>query len=560
MTVLRVNPAAKTIRREELPGDLRPAGGRLLAALLLQREAPADCEPLGPENKLIFAPGLLAASKLPASARISVGSKSPLTNGIKESNGGGTAALRMSELGLRALIIEGGDPLEPLLLEIGPTNAQLVSAKQLSGKGCYETARLLRERYGNQAAFSLVGPAGERRYPAALIAHSDMEGRPSRVSGRGGLGAVMAAKGLKAIVYMAGGNFRQEQPTGFAEKRKEFTRVLKAHPATQIYSRYGTAAMVNTTVKMGILPTYNFSGKPLENALLLSGENMVKNIELRGGAGKATHACMPGCVIRCSNVYPDLSGEEMVAPLEFETIGLMGSNCGFTDLDFIARLNYLANDIGVDTIETGGALGVLMDSGEIPFGDREAAMRCMEEIVQDTLLGRILASGTQLTGRLFNVRRVPVVKGQCFAAFDPRGVKGLGVTYATSPQGADHTAGHTIRAQIDHLSPEGQAALSRGAQIRSALYDTLGLCMFVMPAMGLTPLFVETVSAYLHLPPDESELTNLGLETLQVERQFNLEAGIGPARDDLPLVFRKESLPATGSVFDVPVEELRTLF
>lgn len=560
MKILRVNMENKKITWEECQEKYKRAGGRLLTAKILSDEVPPYCNPLGTKNKLVIAPGLLVGSGLSSSARISFGAKSPLTGGIKESNAGGTTAKRLSDLGLKAVIIEGQPQKGELYyLIIEEEKAYLAPTKDLKGKGCYEVAKALRGEHGPKVALILIGPAGERQYSAACIANIDPEGRPSRVAGRGGLGAVMGSKGLKAIVVKNVVPKKKEVPEDLARLRKEYTKALVAAPSSQTYKKYGTLAMVNITAKMGVLPTMNFSRGRLAGAENLSGETALRVIEERGGSGRAHHACMAGCVIQCSNVYPGEDGEELVAPIEYETVGLMGSNCGFIDLDTVAKLNYLANDIGVDTIETGGALGVLMESGYIPFGDEEKALAVMEEIREDTILGRVLGQGTEVTAKVFNVKRVPVCKGQAFAAFDPRGVKGLGVTYATSPQGADHTAGHTIRATIEHFNKEGQVALSRTAQFKSALFDSLGLCLFVMPALGLGAEIQKAVEIITGEKVEEETLLSWGREVIILERAFNEKAGIGRAMDRLPEVFTQEELPETGTVFDVDPEDMSNI-
>ena len=204
---------------------------------------------------------------------------------------------------------------------------------------------------------------------------------------------------------------------------------------------------------------------------------------------------MPGCTIRCSNNYADANGESIVSPLEYETIGLMGSNLGIDDLDKIARLNWMVNDLGLDSIEIGAALGVAAKAGLMKFGDYERAEELIVEIKQNSPLGRLLASGATITGKVLGIEQVPAVKGQAMSAYEPRAIKGTGVTYATSPQGADHTSGLTIRAKVNHLDPNGQAALSRTFQINMAGYDTLGACIFAgcgfRHCPGNNPRFIE---------------------------------------------------------------------
>jgi aldehyde:ferredoxin oxidoreductase len=315
--------------------------------------------------------------------------------------------------------------------------------------------------------------------------------------------------------------------------------------------------MLENTNAMGILPTRNFSTGYHDQGGKIGGEALHRLITSRGGAGETTHACMPGCVIRCSNVFPDENGVEVVSPLEYETIGLLGANCDISDLDAIARLNYLCNDYGLDTIETGAAVAVAMDGGIIPFGDVEGAINLIEEMGQGTILGRVLAEGAEVTGRVLGVRRIPVVKGQAMPAYEPRGIKGLAVTYATSPMGADHTAGNTVRAQIDHRSPVGQEEISRRAQWVAALLDSLGLCIFIGSALGTRlDLLAELVTAHTGVKYTQDELLDLGRQTVALERQFNKKAGFTSAHDRLPEHFICEISPSAQTLFDVTEEQL----
>ncbi len=566
---LRVDLGNRTVARQPLPEKYRRLGGRGLTAAILLDETPPACDPLGEENKLVLAVGLLGGTAVAASGRLSAGAKSPLTGGIKESNAGGTTAQRLASLGLRAVVVEGratGAGVKAgLVLEIGSSGGRLVEYPDLAGKGIYAASEMLRDRYGARAAQVLIGPAGEMQLHAACIANLDKDGVPSRMCGRGGLGAVMGGKGLKAMVVLppdsrdtSGSQVnRPARPEEFKQALREFIALVKDHPVTLTYTRFGTAAMVARTQALGILPTRNFTTGRFEGADRIGGEEMANVITRRGGAGATTHACMPGCIVKCSNIYPDESGRPIVSPLEYETIGLMGSNCGIGELDAIARMNYLANDVGVDTIEAGAALAVAMEAERLRFGDGAGALRAIKEIAEGTDLGKMLGNGTAATAKALEVSRVPVAKGQSFASFDPRGVKGLGVTFATSPQGADHTAGHTIRAEVDHRSPEGQAGLSRQAQIKSALNDSLGLCMFVTPPLGTDlSLVTRLINAHYGWALSDAEVLEMGIQTLARELTFNRRAGLTPAQDRLPEFMRTERLPSTGTVFDVPQEEL----
>lgn len=553
--IIRVDLTENTIKYEDVPEKYSKIGGRALSAQILTEETDPACEPLGRHNKLIIAPGLLGGSYLSSSSRLSIGSKSPLTYGIKESNAGGVAALALSMLGIKALIIEGEYTDTPgCYLYIGENKAELRFAT-LNGKGVYSKANHLTNMYRGKKAFILIGPAGENYYSTAGIAVSDVQGRPSRYCGRGGLGAVMGVKGLNAIVldYEDTKPIEYKNRKGFLQLNKELVKILREDISTgETYPKYGTAAMASRTNALNGLPTYNFSQGSFEYAEQINGEHLYSLIQERGGQGDPTHACMPGCVVKCSNIYPDINGEEIVAPLEYETIGLLGSNCGIDNLDDIAKLNYICNDLGVDTIEIGAAIGIAMEQGLISYGDVEGAISLLNEIANNTITGRVIAQGAFVTGRVLSSKRIPVVKGQAMAAYDPRAIKGLGVTYATSPMGADHTAGNTVRAKVDHSDPTPQVDLSRKTQRIAMLADSLGLCIMLMAALGTHLNKIATmVEHYTGIACSEQELLDSAAKSIEVERNYNINAGINAAHDRIPEFMVDEPLPVINSVFDV---------
>lgn len=560
MKICRVNIEQQIGSCEDVPETWVRLGGRGLIARILLDEIPPTCDPLGPFNKLIFTPGLLVGHMLSSCDRLSVGGKSPLTGGVKESNAGGSTGMALALLGFHALIFEGW-PKDTnwWVVVISQNGVRFDPAEDLLGLGVYASAARLIERYGEKVALSLIGPGGEMQMLAAGIQNLDKDRVPSRINARGGLGAVMGSKHIKAVVFDTTGTSKPPivDPTAFKAAQKTYTQAVMAHPQSAAYRDYGTAGMARMCNSLGALPTRNFSSGQFESVETISGEHMRDTLQQRGGDSETTHACMAGCTIRCSNVYGDPQGKEIVSPLEYETIGLMGSNLGLTDLDDVARLNWQANDLGLDTIDLGAALGVAADAGVLAFGDAQRALELMDEIRAGTPIGRLLGGGAALTGKALGVRRVPVVKNQAISAYDPRAIKGTGVTYATTPQGADHTCGLTIRAKVDHTKPEGQAALSRTAQINMAGYDTLGACIFAGFGFSVVP---ETIPALINarygwdVPPDFLQV--LGRQTIELEKEFNRRAGFTPADDRLPEWMTQEPLTPTGAVFDVPAEDL----
>ncbi len=561
--VWRVNVNKQTVTTEPVPESWRRLGGRGLVARILLDEIPPTCEPLGPFNKLLFLPGLLVGQMLSSCDRISVGAKSPLTGGVKEANAGGTTGLKLVHLGIKALIIEGA-PVDDgwRLLHLSKKGGRFEPADDLVGLGVYEAAPRLLERYGKKVAIALIGPAGEMLMASAGIQNLDKDGVPSRIAARGGLGAVMGSKRLKAIVFEADYSpFPLANPELYQDAKKRYMKSLMAHPQTKVYADYGTVAVGTMANGFGAIPVRNFSEGEFEGIEKINEETMRDTILERGGEGDTSHACMPGCVIRSSNCFPGADGKTITSPLEYETVGLVGSNLGIDDLDTIANLNREMNDLGVDTIEIGAALGVAAEAGLMEFGDGERAMELLKEIRQGTSLGRILGQGAATVGKVYSVRRVPVVKGQAISAYDPRAIKGTGVTYATSPQGADHTCGLTIRAKVDHLDPKGQAALSLTAQINMAGYDTLGACVFSGFGYATAPGAIrDLLKGQYGWDLGEEALQVLGRETLALEREFNKAAGFTTADDRLPEWMTMEPLPPTNAVFDVPEEDLDGVF
>jgi aldehyde:ferredoxin oxidoreductase len=566
MQIWRVNVKTKTLTKEPVPQTWERLGGRGLLARIMLDEVPPTCEPIGPRNKLIFAPGLLVGHMLSSNDRISIGGKSPLTGGIKEANAGGRTGMHMTMMAIKALIIEDMPAEKGLwVLHLSLQGAKWDKADGLVGLGVYDSAKKLVERYGDKVAIALIGPGGEMKMASAGIQNLDKDKIPARIAARGGLGAVMASKGLKAIVF---DNTGGQKPAildleAYKLAQKEFTAALMAHPQTALYRDYGTQAMPHMCDSFGALPTRNFSSGHFEGVDEISGENMRDLLLARGGESNPTHACMAGCTIRCSNIFGGEDGKAIVSPLEYETVGLMGSNLGIDSLDTIARLNWQANDLGLDSIELGAALGVAADSGLFAFGDGETALKLMDEIRAGTPLGRLLGAGAGIVGKVYGNERVPVVKNQAMSAYEPRAIKGTGVTYATTPQGADHTSGLTIRAKVNHLDPKGQAAVSLPAQLNMAGYDTLGACIFAGFGYAASPAgtiarLLKARYGWEDVPDDILQV--LGKQTIKMEREWNKQAGFTKAHDRLPEFMTREPLPPNNVVFDVSEEDLDTIF
>ncbi len=564
--IWRVNARTHELTTESVPASWQRLGGRGLIARILLDEVDAKTDPLGAGNKLIFAPGLLVGHMLSSTDRISVGGKSPLTGGIKESNAGGRTGLHMTHMGIHALIIEDKPEDDSWwVLHLSLAGAKWDKADDLAGLGVYASAEKLLERYGDKVAIALIGPGGEMQMKAAGIQNLDKDRIPSRIAARGGLGAVMGSKRIKAIVFDHAGGQKPPivNPEAFKAAQKDYTQALMDHPQTKTYHDYGTAAMTQLTQRFAGIPVRNFSRGTYDQVEKIGGESLREFTLTRGKPSDPSHACMAGCTIKCSNVFGGEDGKVIVSPLEYETIGLMGSNLDIDSLDSIGRLNWQVNDLGLDSIEIGAALGVAAEAGLMQWGSEAEALKLIEEIRKGTELGRTLGNGAVSVGKKYGIERVPVVKGQAMSAYEPRSIKGTGVTYATTPQGADHTAGLTIRAQINHLDPNVQIEVSRNAQFNMAGYDTLGACIFAGFGYAATPdgvvkRLLAARYGWDDLP--DNILQELGKQTIRMEREFNRRAGFTKEDDRIPKWMTEEPLPENGSVFDVNEEALDTIF
>ncbi|MBT4289351.1 MAG: aldehyde ferredoxin oxidoreductase, partial [Deltaproteobacteria bacterium] len=541
--ILSVNTRTGDIRVEPDTDANRYLGGRALIARITLKEVPPACDPLGRYNKFIIAAGLLGDTNVTTAGRYSIGGKSPLTGGVKEANVGGNAGKKMARLGFKAVILEDApDLMESRVLLVLKDKIELVKIPELQNLAIQATYKMLRDRFGKDSGVVCIGPAGEMMMAGAAVASTDKSGIQSRFAARGGMGAVLGSKSIKAIVFNDTG---VEPPKSFDQKalnvaNKEVVNIIQADPKTDNRKNFGTPAVLSICDALGILPTRNFSQGHYEQMDAISGETVAELIDQRGG--KKGKPCVSGCIIQCSNVFPNPSGKTAVASIQYENIGLLGSNCGIGDIDAIAELNHQCNEVGLDTIETGAAIGVAMEAGIIPFGDAEGAKDLLRQVWKGTPLGRIIGNGVVATGKTLGIRRIPAVKGQAIPAYDPRSLKGIGVTYATSPMGADHTAGNALEMArtMDPRGVEGQVEASQRLQIRGALLDSMGVCLFIRPAFVKNPeLFAELLNARYGCDLTYKDVQQMGSNCLKTEEKFNQLAGV---RGDVPEFMRDEQL------------------
>lgn len=550
--IIRVNMNELTVRQETVPERYRFMGGRSLTSRLVFDEVQPNCDPLGSDNKLVLAPGYLSGTGAPCSGRLSVGGKSPLTGGIKESNVGGTASTALARLNIRGIVIEG-KPVDDSLyvLVITPKDIRLVKNNSLKYLGTYQTVSALLERYGSKMSVICIGPAGEAQYKLATLAVTEHAGYPSRHAARGGLGAVAGSKGIKAIVISTEGYRKKAvDPKRFASLSKEFFQTLAQTKAS--LREYGTANLLSLVNELGGLPTRNFSQGRFEHAEAINASSLKKLIKDRNG--KSGIFCHAGCPIRCSNVFNNKDGEFVTASLEYETIAMMGSNLGIGCLDSIAQMDRICDEAGMDTIETGVTLGVLMDAGVLNFGDSKASINLLLGKAEDGLI-KLLSNGAFNVGQTLKHNRIPTVRKQAIAAYDPRVIVGTGLTYATSPMGADHTAGNVLPGRTGYhrqaSNPQEAEAwmLSHDLQVMTTVCDNLGLCFFVGTSLENMLIISDLVTAFDGETTTYLELLNHAKRTIICERSFNESAGINMKEDGLPTFFKTEPLPPMGEVF-----------
>jgi len=550
--ILRVDMTNQTASFEAFPVDWKLLGGRALSAKILLDECDPNCDALGPDNVLVMAPGVVSGTSAPTSGRMSLGGKSPLTGGIKEANVGGNPGQHLMKLNIRAVVVKGkpADPEKRYGVVVNEQGAKVVPADEYKGLWNYAACEKLLANYPATASAICIGPAGELQLKGASIHCTDQEKQrhPARAAARGGLGAVMGAKGLKWVVFDPA-RARPRQPAdaaGFNALVKSYSKAYIEGP--QMF-KYGTSAILPTANMLNTLPYKNRTEGQSPDAANLAGMKIVESFETRGGG---MHNCMTGCIVKCSNVVHDESGSYLTSALEFETLALLGSNCAVGKWEDVAELDRLCDEIGMDTIEAGAALAVLMDAGQMDWGNVGAMKKMLEDIGSGTEMGQTVGNGAVSVGKRFNHARVPVVKGQAVPAWDPRPLKATGVTYASSPMGADHTAGLVIKPgqPMDQM-----AQASRESQLVNAVCDSSGFCQFLQPSLKdigqfYSHLYGETVTP--------QQMAEIGWQCLKDEWAFNDGAGFTEADDDLPACLREEGVGPGGVMkFDVTADVIR---
>ena len=563
MKIARVNVITEETTYEEISEDSKYflLGGRGLTSRIIADEVPPLCDPLGEENKLIIATGLLTGSPFPCSGRTSIGGKSPITTGIKEANVGGRPGIMIASYGIRALVLEWKSS-DLKLISIGENGIKFESAEKYEGFGNYKLYEELTKKFGKKIGIYSIGPAGEHLMKAASVAANDLEGYPSRHAARGGLGAVMGSKGIKVIVILPKKTVETQiaDIKKFREISKPFAKELAE--SKKNFSIYGTANRVRGLSAYGGLPTKNFRMGSYDKAIDISGERLHELVTTRGGRKRVP--CSPTCVIKCSNIFVDENGNHLTSSLEYETIFANGSNLLIDNLDDIAKIDHLCDDGGIDTIEFGVTMGVAMDAGKVPWGDSERVLEILGEIKKGSKIGKLYGNGVCYLGEKINFKRIPHVKGQGISGYDPRVFKAMGITYVTTPMGADHTAGAAIAGRVANQKKDygeltenkGKLDLSFELQLYTTILDSLGCCYFIGPSYENMKIVKAALNAMYTLNLTIEDIFDIGKRILKSELDFNERAGILQDMNNIPEFLRIESSEPTGLKFTFTKEEL----
>jgi aldehyde:ferredoxin oxidoreductase len=547
--LLYVNMTDQTASYQPFPDEWKLLGGRALSAKILTKECDPTCDPLGADNVLVMAAGVMSGTTAPTSGRISIGGKSPLTGGIKEANAGGNPAQHLMKLGIRAVVVKGqpADAEKRYGLRIDEGEVSIVSADEYKGMWNYAACEKLLAGEGKNASVISIGPAGELRLAGASVACTDQdaERRPARHAARGGLGAVMGSKGLKWVLVDPGkAKTRQAADTkAFNQKNKKYSKDYLDGP--QMFAT-GTSSVVPMANMLNTFPYKNRTEGQSPDVETLDGARIVESFESRGGG---MHNCMTGCIVKCSNIVHDADGNYKTSALEFETLTLLGASCAIKTFDEVADLDRLCDELGLDTIETGAAIAILMDSGGMDWGDSAAAIAVLKEIAEGTDRGKMIGNGAVATGKGTGHKRVPHARGQAIPAWDPRPLKATGVTYAAGPMGADHTAGLIVN---PGLAVEDYAQASQECQLVNAVCDSSGFCQFLQPTLDDIR---EYYGILYGIEVSREEIANQGWECMQDEWNFNAAAGWKDDDNGLSECLVEEGIgPDHAMKFDVPLD------
>jgi aldehyde:ferredoxin oxidoreductase len=548
--MLEIDLGSRKIIERDLPGELlsKWLGGRGLGVHLLHERA-LGAAPLGPDNPLIFSVGPLTGTPAPTAGRFSLVTRSPLTGTVFDGNSGGRWGVALKRCGLDALLITG-KAAEPIYIVLGSEGAEIHDAGGIWGSTVSAATRSLNGEYPG-AAVAVIGPAGENQCLFAAVMNDG-----ARACGRGGVGAVMGSKNLKALVVRGKRRVEVARPKRLGFIIDEAKRWIKANPVTSVgLPHFGTAVLVNLMNELGVFPSYNFRASRFDGAEAISGESLQ-------GYTRRRRSCW-GCPIGCGRIT-EVAGRRGEGP-EYESVWALGAQCGVDDLEQVILANYLCNDLGIDTISSGSTIGCCMELTEMglveggpAFGDASAILR----LIEDTAYGRGLGKELALGSRRFAASRgaegyAMQVKGLELPAYDPRGLQGQGLSFATSNRGGCHLRAYLVGPEVlgipkmvDRRTTLDKPGLTINAQNLNAAVDSLVLCRFVQFSLS-DEYFARMLEAVTGISYKGMDLHRIGERIWNLERMYNLGVGIGAEEDTLPPRLLEEPVsegPARGQV------------
>lgn len=558
--VLRVDLTTGDVTNEPLDAAWAAEfiGGRGLAARYLYEAGAADADPFDPSNPLIFATGPLTGTNASCGARYMVVTKGPLTGCITTSNSGGHWGPELKFAGYDLLIVTGRAE-SPVMLWIEDDDVRILPAGHLWGKGVWDTEDLIREGLGSPAAkVASIGPAGANRVRFAAIMNDK-----HRAAGRSGVGAVMGSKNLKAIAVRGTGAVKVHNPVAFMTAQWEKKSSLAGSKGRQSFTAFGTSMTLAPVNRIGALPTRNFTATEFEGADNISGDVINERFVV---TNKACFACTIACgrvaritdgaqqrfLLHTSPRNWDMAGE---GP-EYESMYGFGPEVGVDDPEAIIAAHWLCNDYGMDPISAGATIGAAMElyangviddavtGRPLTWGDAGTMLKLLEQTAMREGFGDALAEGSLRMGTRFGHPEVAMVsKGQEFAAYDPRALQGRGLSYATSNRGACHLKAEVLRPDFKDPSHEGKAEVVWRSENEVSTLDSTGLCLFLTSGSNLGHFLAE-FGAATGLAYDMDGFTKAGERIWNLERLFNLRAGVTPADDTLPPRMLEEPIPS----------------
>ncbi|MGD9325417.1 MAG: aldehyde ferredoxin oxidoreductase family protein [Desulfobacterales bacterium] len=552
-------------RAIEAPVQEAYLGGRGLNMWILQQNLTADIEPFSPQNLLIFGAGPLVGTVIPANGRYNVSSRSPLTGLLGDANSAGFWAPPLRKLGYDGIIVRGKAE-HPTYLLISGDRAKICDATSLWGKTVSETDTLLRKEHGKDSQVLCIGPAGEK-----LVRFAAVLNNVDRAAGRTGNGAVMGSKNLKAIVVQGKGKIPVADPEHVRIIAKEIRAAMRAAPSFEVRSKFGTPMLVSLYNEMGVLPTNNHQLGVFKAAGRISGERLKDEYVIRP---ESCYFCPVHCSRQAEIKTGRFAGVATEGP-EFESMCAMGSNLGNDDLASLVFLNRRLNDLGMDSISTGGVISYAMecyqngligradtDGLELTWGNTDAILEIVELIAARQGLGDLLAEGVRrATQKIPGSEHFALhIKGMEVPTQEVRGLKAWGLAWAVASRGGDHCRAFPVmettwspqqakaffgsERAADRFAYEGKAAMVKWAEDFGAIIDSLGICKIAYQAMGLTPeLIAKAFQAVTGIEMDGGKILQAGERINNLERLLNLKLGLSPKQDTLPARFTEEPLP-----------------